>query len=205
MLEISPHQLRNLHMQRGYDLIKRFCEVNGLEVPEIRIADRATWAFSVCAYYRPTYIAICIEKCALVGKAGMQWSFPGYIADRTPYGVLAHEIGHHVDVMRGRTARMREGTYFSEYSTAIRKESGEKKLTSYCPNDAEWFAEMMRLFITNPTMLATLRPRTFNILWNVGFRHVEPRPWNEVLAEAPSRTWDMAHKHMGRAQCGADA
>ena len=39
----------------------------------------------------------------------------------------------------------------------------KRVLTSYCPNNAEWFAEMFRLSITNSQLLQQLRPRTYKL------------------------------------------
>lgn len=48
---------------------------------------------------------------------------------------------------------------------------------------------MFRLFITNPDLLATLRPRTAAIL-SEQWEPVEYRQWDEVLAADPPRTLD---------------
>lgn len=199
---------RNELVHSGHALIELFCSINGLAFPEIRFVHKSDWPFPICAYYRnldpemtPTggpYIALCVEKCANIGTAGMQWSYPGYTADRTPYGVLAHEIGHHCDVTRGGVTHR---TYYSAFSQAVRKESGEARLTSYCPNDAEWFAEMMRLFITNPRLLGALRPKTCRIL-RAHFEPVEFRDIYQIMGDAPARTLAMMAKHIN-AEMGA--
>ena len=56
---------------------------------------------------------------------------------------------------------LKKFSYFGDYSLKLRRESGERQITSYCPNDAEWFAEIMRLFITNHALLYTIRPKTW--------------------------------------------
>lgn len=171
-------------LARGQDLIARFCAANDLELPEVRLADPAQWAFNVCAYYRPTYIDISVKHCAGVGYAGMQWSFPGHSVDRTPYGVLAHELGHHVDVTRS----TRKNRYRGDFSIAMRAEVGEAPLTSYCPDDGEWFAEMFRLFVTNPDLLRELRPQTHAALLARSFKPVFADTWRDRLDGAPERT-----------------
>jgi len=168
----------------GVDLLWTFCEANGLKVPEVERADPKTWPFGVCAYYRADRITLCVEKCAAIGVAGMAWSFPGHSTDRTPYGVIAHELGHHVDLTRS----TRKGRYYGDFSIAMRARCAEAPLTSYCPNDAEWFAEMFRLFVTNPDLLHQLRPRTFADLLGMGFVPVFDDPWYSRLAGAPERT-----------------
>jgi hypothetical protein len=171
-------------LARGKDLIARFCAANGLELPAVEEADPKGWPFGVCAYYRRGLITINVQACASIGFAGMQWSFPGHSVDRTPYGVLAHELGHHVDLV---SAIAKRGPYYSDYSIAMRARVGEAPLTSYCPNDAEWFAEMFRLFVTNPDLLRSLRPLTYAAIAE-RFKPVFEDAWRERLAGAPDRT-----------------
>lgn len=175
-------------LERGTELLCRFCDANNLSTPEI-ITQHPRWPFDACAYYRQDQVFINTSKCALIGRTAQAWSYPGYKVDRTPYGVLQHELGHHVDLHMGVT----RGAYFSEFSTRMREASGEAKLTNYCPNDAEWFAEMFRLFVTNPDLLRLARPRTHSLMLGY-WRPVESRKWEEVLADAPARTINKAAK-----------
>lgn len=171
-------------LARGIELMAKFCAANDLPVPALVSADPKAWAFDVCAYYRQDVINISVQHSAAIGYAGMQWSFPGHSVDRTPYGVVAHELGHHVDVL---SAIARRGPYWSDYSIRMRETVGEDPLTSYCPNDAEWFAEMFRLFVTNPDLLAKLRPRAHAALAE-RFKPVFEDTWRERLHGAPDRT-----------------
>lgn len=145
---------------RGVALLGIFCNRNRIPYPAIEPIARDDWYFDACAFYRPDKVSICIDKCANIGTAGRQWSYPGYTVDRTPYGVLQHELGHHVDVLNSE----RRGPYWGDFSVGIRKEAGEEQISSYCPNDGEWFAEMFRVFVTNPDLLRIIRPRTYAIL-----------------------------------------
>lgn len=173
----------------GEQLGLAFCAANGISMPSITKHERPEWPFNVCAYYRVNTIHICLAKCASIGVAGMAWSAPGYTVDRTPYGVIQHELGHHVDVLRGKTiVDGKVGPYFSTYSKVMRAACNEESITSYCPNDAEWFAEMFRLFVTNPDLLRVLRPRTYAALTGDGFVPVWTDTWRERLAKAPART-----------------
>jgi len=180
-------------LDAGVQLITRFCETNGLVVPEVQIIPRAEWPFAhTCAYYRPTFIKICLERCAHIGTAGRQWSYPGYRVDRTPYGVLAHEVGHHADYTRS----VVKGAYFGDYSRNLKAWSGEAQLTSYAPNFAEWFAEMFRLFITNSQLLKALRPKTYDLLTK-DFIPVVTDDWRVVLKDAPGRTQAVMQRMVG--------
>lgn len=184
-------------LEAGIDNVESFCEFNGLRTPEIIKVKSSAWRFSsTCAYYRPENIHICVDKCSSIGTAGRQWSYPGHYTDRTPYGVMAHELGHHVDYIKSTV----KGAYFGDFSVNLRAASKEPKLTSYCPNDAEWFAEMFRLFVTNSDLLMRMRPKTYDLICEAGLRPVIAAPWHKVLKDAPQRTIDMVAKKLGEAR-----
>jgi hypothetical protein len=167
----------------GIELATVFCTVNQLALPPIQEVQREEWHFDACAYYRPDTtnnrssrsrrglddrkwttpgINICVAKCQAPCPVNYcrLWSWPGSTTDRTPYGVIAHELGHHVDW----TLSGQKGTYFGDYSIAMRAEARERPISSYCPNDAEWFAEMFRVYCTNAELLRQLRPKTYKLL-----------------------------------------
>lgn len=176
----------------GVALVKAFCERNGLETPGLQVYSSTEWRFdSVCAYYRPVCIHIALSRCAHPGTAGASWSWPGYVIDRTPHGVMAHELGHHVDHALSSV----KGAYGGDFSVKLRARTGEPKLTNYCPNDWEWFAEIFRLFVTNPDLLERLRPKTHAEL-SRELDIVETREWFEVLDGAPARTIAQAERKM---------
>lgn len=157
----------------GVGNVTRWCDANNAAVRIVESEEPKR--YGVCGYYRSGVITISVDACAAVGRAGRQWSYPGYSVDRTPYGVLAHELGHHTD--------RAHGTRPGEWSSRLRNETGELALTGYAPNANEWFAEMFRLFVTNPSLLAALRPLTYAQM-ATRWRSVETRPWREVLAGA---------------------
>lgn len=182
----------------GRALMTQFCVVNCLAEPEVQVYQEL-WGVSACAFYRAGKISIHPPSCASIGQGGQAWSYPGYFIDRTPYGVIQHELGHHVDRLMGED----KGLYFSEFSVRARHDSGEDKLTNYCPNDAEWFAEMFRLYVTNSDLLKYLKPVTHALI----AKHWKPvieRPWREVLAGAPVRNLAQCVKR-GRAAVQAAA
>lgn len=176
----------------GMELLQEFCSANTLTQPAVRAVLREDWRFpQTCAYYRSSMITICIPACSPLGMGGRAWSWPGYVIDRTPHGVLQHELGHYVDQLLSE----RKGSYGGDFSTRVRDRAGEEKLTNYCPNDWEWFAEMFRLFVTNSDLLRVVRPKTHSLL-KEHFRPVVDAPWREVLRNAPARTIEMAAKKM---------
>lgn len=191
---MSGYPSKDALLQQGQDVVAAFCQLNDLPAPGLEQVDTKNWQFGVCAYYRRNVTNICVSRCASIGTVGRQWSYPGYTVDRTPYGVLQHEFGHHVDVIRS----TKRGPYFGDFSIGLRGNSGEKEITSYCPNDAEWFAEMFRLFVTNPDLLKQLRPRTHRELSAV-FKPVFEDSWRDRLKGAPDRTIAAVERKLGTA------
>jgi hypothetical protein len=172
---------------RGQDLIIRFCQVNRIKLPAIHCeVPHAFNRWQGCGLYHRGNIYVDAARCALPGHAGPAWSWPGYIVDRTPYGVHAHELGHYVDDLHGGVA------------SRVRRASGEERLTSYCPNNQEWFAEMMRLFTTNHTLLRAIRPATHAQLILLGLKPCETRSWRRVLQGAPARTLAIAERRVAQ-------
>lgn len=157
-MPIIKTNLFNLGMVR----IAEFLKTNKLPDLEVYDVEKSEWFVGACAYYRPKEIKICQAECARPASENQvrNWNWPGSTTDRTVYGVLAHELGHHVDYMSG----FQRGKYYSDYSGNLRKETKEQPITSYAPNDAEWFAEIMRLFITNPQLLQAIRPKTYEAI-----------------------------------------
>lgn len=177
----------------------KFCEKNSVSSPEITLYSLNDWFFSpICAYYRPTQIHICLDLCSLPALETQvrKWSYPGSTSDKTPYGVIQHELGHHIDRLLGDV----KGSYWSEFSSELRKLTKEKPLTSYCPNDAEWFAEIFRLFITNPDLLRLIRPKTYSELRNL-YTPVSNLSWRIQLGEnVPPRIFSALTKKVAKGE-----
>lgn len=177
-----------------------FCERNQIRQPEIIRLTQADklYHLATCAFYRPETISIMVKKCAHIGTGGAGWSCPGYKVDRTPYGVIQHELGHHVDFV----LTQHFGTKFSRMTY-----TGEPHLTGYKGSGGdyntthfydEWFAEMFRLFVTNPDLLRHLRPETYSHMLKY-FWPIVDMSWRKVLDfhDAPQRTIQQAIKLVG--------
>jgi hypothetical protein len=152
-----------------------WCELNSVKPPRIETRTGKP-DFGVCAYYRDNVITIWIDSCAGLGRSGRLWSWPGYVVDRTPYGVLAHELGHHVEKAHGPRGGFRSHVW---------RCLDAAPLTGYCPNDNEWFAELFRLYVTNPDLLLHVRPKVADLFWGDWPHLAETREWRGVLAGSP--------------------
>jgi hypothetical protein len=194
--------------QAGAAIAKNFCDLNGICMPTIERLNPSQrhYHLGTCAYYRPTTIHVMVEKCANRGFGGRAWSWPGYAIDRTPYGVIQHELGHHVDTVKtGEVTR--ENLQERLFSKKIWERSQEAPLTGYLGTDKhpatfwmEWFAENFRLFVTNPDLSRLLRPKFYREMLGSEIRPVLLGEWDEVLIRhlAPARIIEQARKKIGR-------
>lgn len=176
------YELAELGLQR----INNFCNRNSIPCPTVDYVNKNDWPYEECAFYRPTYIRICLTACARPASelAVRNWNWPGSTTDRTPFGVLAHELGHHCDMLASKV----KGKYSGDFSMNVKHWAGEAPLTSYCPNDAEWFAEHFRLFVTNAALLEQLRPKTYKKICEVYTPVSYKQDWEfELGLNAPDR------------------
>lgn len=180
--------------QRGIAISTRFLELNGMPVPVYEDLEGTRDAkvlrrLGACGYYRPHEgVRVVPSRCAAIAGPAMSrlWSFPGYKVDRTARGVAAHETGHHVD-------------YLLKYvsSRLPREFVVRRRITSYEPNTSETWAETMRLFILNPSLLEEGSPDRFNFVRNViGLKRLTKKHWSVKLEaeSAPPRIIAAAAK-----------
>lgn len=145
----------------GVKIASEFLKRNDIDLPNFKArslcTDRAPSGSYGCGVYLPRFKSVLVNPyaCATPAKGTpRQWSFPGYTPDRTPVGVVCHEVGHFVDD-------------YLDYPSAKpewSKATKGSRVSSYEPNSSEAFAESMRLFITNPAMLNAVAPRRFAYL-----------------------------------------
>ena len=131
-------------------------------------------------YYRAEQALVAVDvagsRCP-VKTPGYAWSFTGHKSDLTAPGILAHEVGHHVDYCLGVTEEHRLRNRFR----------GEPSITGYDHGNtsSEMFAEMMKLFILNPDLLRQGRPRRYLFLTQTcGLRPAfdpDEYSWEDVL------------------------
>lgn len=181
-----PTMTKDFLVTVGWAMITKFCNTNKIVKPDVHVMDGRP-VDGVCGRYyrRHNKILIWPRACAALGQGGRSWSVPGYPVDRTPVGVLCHELGHHVDRNPGRPSR---------YWPARTR---EEPVTSYAPDNGEWFAEMFKLFMTNPDLLRLIRPRTYDLM-GARWTPIEDRPWNVVLAAFP-RQLEAAARRINKA------
>ena len=119
---------------------------------------------------------------------GYDWTFPGYIQDLTPYGILAHEFGHYISDMLGKK--------FRKNFVNIRKI--EENVTSTDDRGLdEKMAEAARLFITNPDLLRIGRPYRYEI-FSSHYTPVVKHRWKTVLKNAHPKIISAAERWIER-------
>lgn len=184
---MTASETKRLLYAEGLDLCARFGEANQIQAPSYRdkVTGWGTWA--KFGFYHRGVITVDVAACRLPSLSPYSWTWPRYKADLTPLGVVCHEYGHHV------AAVFRERAVLAPKVRLARAK--EKPLTSYEPNLSETFAESFRLFLTNPTLLAGLRPLRFAALRS-HLVPVEERDWTVLLQDSP-RHLQAAERALG--------
>ena len=183
------------------DLVANFCETNSLPLPEMKWFDHGPPDSRAIAEYSKTFKAIYVYEARLIkpvpitATEGMQLDmqmrscWPGWIEDATALGAVAHELGHHVQKLRG--WKKVDSSYYDPYVK-------ETPISAYARlSRPEDFAECFRLFATNPTLLSMLCPLRFDFFSRVlNLRPVVPVHWDVILADSPQRV-DFIRRQMG--------
>lgn len=173
----------------GLELAHEFCKLNGLRTPNIIIdntLDPSFYGFYQNAYSDfPHMIFINKKLCRPpVRVPGYDWSFPGFVHDLTPYGILAHEIGHYISDELGKDFR----------KNFVKLKSREVNVSDLDDKDVdERMAEAARLFITNPDLLRLGRPKRFSF-FSEFYAPITNKKWKTILKNAHPRIIESAEK-----------
>ena len=153
-----------------------------LGFPRVRLG--STWMGGWWAKEDSSMVFVDVDKCK---EPGVRIRYPGCPGDDSPYGVLCHEVGHHVDFYAC------EETYVSETEPWMAVVRSEPPVTTYETSFRGWqryseaFADAFSLFLMNPELLRVGRPARWSFL--TGDCHLKPVyavPWRRVLAKAPA-------------------
>jgi len=90
-------------------------------------------------------------------------SYPGNKVDRTATGVVAHEVGHHVDEIL-EAQRVHSSRRCSSW---VNLTKNSKAVSGYEEVPSEVWAETMRLFILNPDLLRQGSPKRYAYLVDI--------------------------------------
>jgi hypothetical protein len=186
-MKFSGNESKEELLSKGLELIERFSEENGIKVPEVFIDSSKKQVYGL--FYPNNVIHVNMKLCRPPVKVpGYDWTFPGYIQDLTPYGILAHEFGHYISDILGKE--------FRKNFVNIRKIEENVTATDERGLD-EKMAEAARLFITNPDLLKKGRPYRYEIF----SRHYTPtvrNRWKTVLKNAHPKIISAAERWIER-------
>jgi hypothetical protein len=171
-------------------LINSFCDFNSIPKPEINMNSKI-YGYGQFTH-RTNKIDFNLKKCKVPVKApGYSWSYTGYKADLTVAGVIAHEVGHYIDFLKGNKKELFSVSSRRNAAEVLKVIIPEKSITSYSGNGdqyhvlSETIAESMKLFILNPDLLREGRPLAYKLMTDVyGLKPVVHLSWQEVLVNA---------------------
>jgi hypothetical protein len=161
-----------------------FCDVNGIRLPsyEFRSELKMVLINSYGHYVSATEtIVVRAKHCKGIINNPRVWTYPGYTADLTVLGVTAHELGHHVNAVKGWRDVLRR------WHSMAMGDLSEQPVGSYAKSrDAEDLAEAFKVFVTNPSLLEAIAPRRHRFFTEeLKLKPVESRHWREILGESP--------------------
>lgn len=165
-------------------VVRHFLHANDVNPPMFDVYAKNIGAFGTYTP-RDQWVRVVSSKCK---PPGWRDTWSGWFEDLTVLGVTAHEVAHHVDLIK-------MASRSSGWRTL--QMSGEKPVSRYSHmHPREDFAESCMLMITNPTLLRDACPRRYGfIAETLGLRPVELRHWSEILRDSP-RHVELAKERM---------
>ena len=158
------------------DTCRGFLDKNHVRQPELVYAK--TTDPNICGRYNRASetVFVYLKNCRVGSRSR---SYPGFWEDLSVLGVMAHEFGHHVENVRGWRNTI-NGAYYDVYVKEIPLARNARK------DRHEDFADALMIFITNPSLLASLNPMRHAFMTdNLGLVPSETRDWREVLRGSP--------------------
>lgn len=174
-------------LYKGIELMEMFAEQNGIKIPKVFIISDNSDFYGL--FYPKNVIHVNMRQCrTAVRTPGYDWTFPGYVQDLTPFGILAHEFGHYISDILGKKFR----------KNFINIRRIEENVTSTDDRGLdEKMAEAARLFITNPDLLKRGRPYRYEIFRQF-YEPVVRNRWRTVLQNAHPKIISAAERWIER-------
>jgi len=154
--------------------VNSWCLLNNIALPTVEVLDhRPEGARQHEGLYKWSSKTVQIYSVGCPVNSDQSW--PRWLRDYSPLGVLAHEYGHHVhqELKRKRVDRL-----FYDCRCSV-----EQPVSVYArtENDED-FAEAIRLFITNPYLLQEKCPRRYEFLTDtLKLVQIDWRDWKTCL------------------------
>jgi len=176
----------------GRDVAFSWLTLNRIRLPDRIYFDRAsagdliapTWLGAHLTVEGFSVVGVSTRDCPRGSRTRSIVHAPASFEDFTPYGVLCHEVGHHVD------RDLHPAGYSNVRSSGFKKAIDEEmEVSSGESNLHESFAEAIRLFVTNPNLLEVGRPARWEYLRS-RYRPLHDASWRTVLSKAS----DVVHR-----------
>lgn len=186
----------------GVNLARKFLDVNRLPHPEFYTYDEVSKLMGgtrvgklverfrnmpliggMTGYYHQGMVLVNVPvTCLPVDRpAYRSWSYPCWKTDRTAVGVVAHEVGHHIERVLQQSGVLTPETHGPEWRRVMKG----KRVSGYEPVPSEAWAETLRLFILNPYLLKFAIPRRYKFVRQF-LKPSEQRTWRAVLLDHPA-------------------
>jgi hypothetical protein len=173
-------------------ICEKFLLKNHLDFPhvvlngELKQYKKSKWTHYGWYDFQDKIVYVNIKKSRPPTKTpGFSWSFPCSRSDLTVVGITAHEYGHHIHNC------LEEKNIISnkELFKILKKiKKVEKPVSGYEPNSYEMMAEMLRIFILNPTLLEEGRPIRWALLTeSLKLNPIHSIHWKKMLYKANER------------------
>jgi len=168
-------------------MVHEFCIKNKLDPPLLDF--QARLKYPVLGQYRRAKndslylpeILVDARRCLDPTESLEPTHWPGHLADFSCLGTTAHELGHHVCHLRD-WVRISRAWY--SVTMGAMDEPAVGLYATY--QTAEDFAETLRVFILNPSLVEELAPKRNRFLVKeMLLKPVESRHWRELLSDSP--------------------
>ena len=144
-------------------------------------------------------IIVDVSRCRTPSRVpGFSWSWPGYKADLSVAGVLAHELGHHVWAEIHRACEDAEA-WVGHLESWRQIHLHGVPVSSYEHDVEETFTESFKLFLLDPDLLRAGRPDRWELMLQSGLTPMHEAPWREVLKYAGEQRVAAAERWIERA------
>lgn len=169
--DIYKNTFRRVLFNSGINLINEFSLLNDIPKVTVKVQEDSGEGLKGYYYDNSSTLYILLENCSRINP---MYSFPGFTSNATAQGVVVHEYGHYLTSGKFKP--------FKESLKSVKKRINEPCITSYCSNTKEWFAEQLKLFITNPELLKLIRPNTYKEFCKY-WKPLDKGTYMEVLSE----------------------
>ena len=157
-------QMKEIMKDEAKALVVRFCQLNGYEVPKLKISKRdGRSGYRMEGLYKNggNVVEVFPGNTIFDNDVSARYN----VIDDTIYGTILHEVGHYIH---------------EHYLNWEEIPMGERSVSNYEPNNREVFAETFRLYLSNPHLLSIWNPTRYNWMKS-HFQKVKKTNWKATF------------------------